>query len=93
MSTTPSENLISERAKSLAKSIYFGCITEIAPSDCKRMEQIICDHLTALTRDIYNAIKDVDGAGAHPLLTEAVVLLGKAKEKVADFVELSENQP
>ena len=30
----------------------------------------------------------VEAAGCHPLLTEAVILLGQAHEKVADFVEL-----
>jgi hypothetical protein len=34
------------------------------------------------------AVIAVEEAGAHPLLTDAVVLLQQAKEKVADFVEL-----
>ena len=37
---------------------------------------------------IYQAILEVELAGAHPLLTDAVVLLQQAKDKVADFVEL-----
>jgi hypothetical protein len=38
-------------------------------------------------RAIHDAVQAVERAGAHPLLTDAVVLLGLAKEKVADFVE------
>lgn len=34
------------------------------------------------------AIEAVEAVGAHTLLTEAVVLLAEAQEKVADFVEL-----
>lgn len=37
---------------------------------------------------IRKAIDAVEDAGAHPLLTEAVNLLGQAKDKVSDFVEL-----
>ena len=37
---------------------------------------------------IRTAIAAVEGAGAHPLLTEAVILLQKAKETVSDWVEL-----
>lgn len=36
---------------------------------------------------IRNAIVVVEEAGADPLLTDAVVLLGEAKEKVADWVD------
>lgn len=37
---------------------------------------------------IRDAILAVENMPAHPLLTDAVVLLGQAKDKVADFVEL-----
>lgn len=37
---------------------------------------------------IRKAVEAVEAAGAHPLLTEAVVLLDQARDKVADFVEL-----
>ena len=36
---------------------------------------------------IRQAIFEVEAAGAHPLLTDAVVCLVQAQEKVADFVE------
>lgn len=33
------------------------------------------------------AVQAVEEAGAHPLLTDAVILLGKAQATVADFVD------
>lgn len=39
---------------------------------------------------IWEAIQAVEGMGAHPLLTEAVVLLSQAKDKVADWIELTD---
>ena len=33
------------------------------------------------------AVRAVEAAGCHTLLTEAVVLLGQALDKVADYVE------
>ena len=39
------------------------------------------------------AMKAVEEAGADPLLTEAVVLLDQAKEKVADFVDMEDTGP
>lgn len=45
-----------------------------------------------LATPVENAVRQaraaVEGAGAHPLLTDASVLIGQALEKVADFVEL-----
>ena len=38
---------------------------------------------------IRNAIGIVEEVGCDPLLTEAVVLLEQAQEKVADFVDMS----
>lgn len=37
---------------------------------------------------ISKAMEEVEKLGADVLLTEAVILLGQAKEKVADYVEL-----
>jgi len=37
---------------------------------------------------IYDATQAVEDMPAHPILTEAVVLLGQARAKVADYVEL-----
>lgn len=36
---------------------------------------------------IYNAIQEVEKVGADPLLTDAVILLTQAKEKVADYID------
>lgn len=36
---------------------------------------------------IRSAIQAVEEVGADPLLTDAVILLGQAREKVADYVD------
>lgn len=46
------------------------------------------DLYTEAEKAIWAAISAVESAGAHPLLTDAVVLLAQAKEKVADHAEL-----
>lgn len=38
---------------------------------------------------IFSAMQAVEAGPAHPLMTDAVVLLGQAKDKVADFIELT----
>lgn len=45
------------------------------------------DLFTPAERAIYDAVHIVEDAGAHPRLTDAVILLGKAREAVADFVD------
>ena len=45
------------------------------------------DLLTPAEKAIRDALVAVEEVGADPLLTEAVILLGQAQEKVADFVE------
>lgn len=49
--------------------------------------RISMDKWTPAERAIYDATQVVEQAGAHPLLTDAVILLGKAREKVADYVD------
>ncbi len=46
------------------------------------------DHYTSEELALREAIFAVERMGAHPLLTEAVMLIGAAKDKVSDFVEL-----
>lgn len=46
------------------------------------------DLYTSAEKAIRAAILEVEEMGAHPILTEAVGLLGNAQNKVADFVEL-----
>ena len=41
---------------------------------------------------IHAARESVEKMGANPLLTDAVVLLSKAQEKVADYVDETENR-
>jgi hypothetical protein len=43
--------------------------------------------MTPAERAITDAMLAVEIVGAHPLLTDAVVLLGQAREKVADYVD------
>lgn len=38
-------------------------------------------------RAIFEAIQAVESVGAHPLLTQAVVMLGKARDRVSDFID------
>lgn len=44
-------------------------------------------HMTAAELAIRAAVQVVEEAGCDVLLTDAVVLLGKAQEKVADYVD------
>lgn len=37
---------------------------------------------------IQDAVDAVEALGAHPLLTDTVILLGNAREKLASFVDL-----
>lgn len=46
------------------------------------------DLATPAELKIREAVDAVEGTGCHPLLTDAVVLLDQALNKVADFVEL-----
>lgn len=41
---------------------------------------------------IHKAIEEVEAMGCHPLLTDAVVKLSEAVDKVADFIELKEGE-
>lgn len=43
--------------------------------------------MTATEKAIHDAMITVENEGAHPLLTDAVVLLGQARHKVADYVD------
>jgi hypothetical protein len=43
--------------------------------------------MTPAERAITDAMQAVEIVGAHTLLTDAVILLGQAREKVADYVD------
>lgn len=49
--------------------------------------RIRMDKMVPAELAILKAMEAVEGMGAHPLLTEAVVLLGQAKDKVSDIVD------
>lgn len=49
--------------------------------------RICLDKLTPAEIAIYDAVQAVEDAGCHPLLTDAVVLLSEARDRVADFVD------
>lgn len=51
------------------------------------MRRIRVDLLTPAELAIRAAVLVVEEAGAHPLLTDAVILLQQAREKVADWVD------
>lgn len=63
------------------------------------MEQTVTEEIAGIPRrvqmnrwtpaemDIYNAIQAVEKVGAHPKLTEVVILLGKAREVLADYID------
>lgn len=46
------------------------------------------EHMVPAELAIGDAIEAVEKSGCHPLLTDAVVLLAQARDKVADFVDL-----
>lgn len=50
------------------------------------------DHFSPAELAIWKAKQVVEEAGCHPLLTEAVVLLGQAQDKVADYVEQEQEE-
>lgn len=50
------------------------------------------DLLTPAEIAIWQAARMVEESGAHPLLTEAATLLQQAKEKLADYVELEQDE-
>lgn len=54
--------------------------------------RIYVEKMTPAELAIRAAVHEVEKAGAHPLLTQAVMLLGEAKERVADYVDMSPDE-
>lgn len=50
------------------------------------------DLLTNREQLLRQAQQAVEEAGAHPLLTDASVLIGEARERLADFEELEDEK-
>lgn len=57
---------------------------DVIPRRCR------LDLMTPAELAIYNAVQAVEEVGADPLLTDAVVLLQQAREKVADYIDRKE---
>lgn len=55
------------------------------PTDTPRRARL--DRMTAAEIAIYNSMQEVEKVGADVLLTEAIILLSQARDKVADFVD------
>lgn len=63
-------------------------ITEI-----ERIPRRICiDLLTPPEVTLYKALQAIEEAGADPLLTDAVVLIQQAREKVAEYIDRRLNE-
>jgi hypothetical protein len=54
--------------------------------------RIRLDLMKPSEKAIYEAMQEVEKVGAHTLLTEAVILLQKAKDKVSDYFDQYEQQ-
>ena len=63
-----------------------GALMQLSDNGFPRRNRI--DLYTPAESAIAEAIAVVESLGCHTLLTEAVCLLSRAKEAVADFVEL-----
>lgn len=50
------------------------------------------DLVTPEEKALYEMVWQIEKLGAHVLLTDVVVLLGRAREKLADWVELNAAQ-
>jgi hypothetical protein len=50
--------------------------------------RFVVDQMVAAELAIRNAMAEVENLGADARLTDAIVLLGMAKDKVSDFVDL-----
>jgi hypothetical protein len=59
-------------------------------SDISRRVRL--DLMTAEERAIFNLVGEIEKLGAHPLLTDVVVLLSEARNKLADWVDLTTNK-
>lgn len=67
-------------------TIYVERVMQTDQNGIPRRNRI--DLLTPVEDELRKALLAVESAGAHPLLTEASVLIQEARDKVADFIEL-----
>lgn len=90
-----------ENAEARQKDYYLRLIREQALPDIQALLAMVVpmppddevprrcrmDRWYPAEKDIFDAKQTVESMGADPKLTEAVVLLGKAQECVADFID------
>jgi hypothetical protein len=64
--------------------------TTMSIKSAEPLRRIRLDLMEPAEKAIYNAMQEVEKIGADVLLTEAVILLGKAKDLVSDFIDKKE---
>lgn len=84
MSTVPRRGILETRAELWA---FYDHLSTKPSREDGVPRRLRMDRLTPAERSIRAAVHSVECVGAHPLLTEAVVLLQQAREKVADYVD------
>jgi len=72
-----------EEAEKLANKI-----TSVMSDQIPRRVRL--DQMTPEELAIYNLVGEIEALGAHPILTDVVNLLGRARGKLADWVDLQE---
>lgn len=60
--------------------------------DARIPRRICIDLLTPPEVALYKALAAVEEAGADPLLTDAVILIQQAREKVAEYIDKRLNE-
>jgi len=61
-------------------------LSKMGPHDFPRRNCIYL--LEPEEKTIYDLVQDVEKMGCHPLLTEVVTLLGTARDRLADWLEM-----
>jgi hypothetical protein len=64
-----------------------GLMADLASHSEPLPRRVYLDKLSPAERAIYDAVLEVEKLPADTRLTDAVVLFGQARDKVADFVD------
>ena len=51
------------------------------------------DQMSPEEKSLFDMVGQIEALGAHPLLTDCVVLLGEARSKLSDWVDMSRPTP
>lgn len=89
--TNPPSNYIEVDGQSLSPQSTITITSQITEAE-KIPRRICIDLLTPPEVALYKALAAVEEAGADPLLTDAVILIQQAREKVAEYVDRRLNQ-